>query len=140
MTNEFRTLNSECSNLIPQGPGYENITLDNQVCAVVGAVPGQRTVNGLRYLKLSFNYEWSHMWRVRKPPSAVPCTTVLTALSRTSVFPSVLVLGSSQPTSSSPNSSPNSPKPEPSSRSSAEPSRSTLLFPGLTMSRRSPLL
>ena len=65
MTNEFRTLDLECSNLVPQGPGYENITLENQVCTVVGAVPGQTTVNGLQYLKLSFNYEWTHMWRVR---------------------------------------------------------------------------
>lgn len=72
MTNEFRTLNLECSSLVPQGPGYENITLENQVCTVVGAVPGQTTVNGLRYLKLSFNYEWSHMWRVRNPVAAVP--------------------------------------------------------------------
>jgi len=64
MTNEFRTLELECSNLVPQGPGYENITLENQVCTVVGAVPGQTTVNGLEYLKLSFNYEWTHMWRV----------------------------------------------------------------------------
>jgi len=73
MANEFRTLDLECSNLIPRGPVYENITLENQICAVVGAVPGERTVNGLRYLKLSFDYEWSHMWRVRKPPSDVPC-------------------------------------------------------------------
>ena len=65
MVNEFRTLSLECSSLVPQGPGYENITLENQVCSVVGAVPGQKMVNGLRYLKLSFNYEWSHMWRVR---------------------------------------------------------------------------
>ena len=65
MANEFRTLDSKCSNLVPQGAGYENITLENQVCTVVGAVPGQTTVNGLQYLKLSFNYEWTHMWRVR---------------------------------------------------------------------------
>jgi ATP-binding cassette subfamily G (WHITE) protein 2 (SNQ2) len=65
MANEFRTLDLECSNLVPQGPGYENITLTNQVCAVVGAIPGQTTVNGLRYLKLSFNYEWSRVWGVR---------------------------------------------------------------------------
>ena len=65
MTNEFRTLDLECSNLVLQGPSYENITLENQVCTVVGAVPGQTTVNGLRYLKLSFNYKWTHMWRVR---------------------------------------------------------------------------
>ena len=65
MINEFRTLNVECSNLVPRGPGYENITLENQVCPVVGAIPGQTTVNGLRYLKLSYNYELSHMGRVR---------------------------------------------------------------------------
>jgi len=65
MTNDFRTLNLECSNLVPQGPGYENITLKNQVCAVVGAIPGKTTVNGLRYLKLGYNYKWTHMWRVR---------------------------------------------------------------------------
>jgi ATP-binding cassette subfamily G (WHITE) protein 2 (SNQ2) len=66
MANEFRTFNPVCSNLVPQGPGYENITLENQVCAVVGAIPGETTVSGLRYLKFSFNYEQSHMWRVRK--------------------------------------------------------------------------
>jgi len=65
MTNEFRTIESECSNLVPQGAGYENITLENQVCMTTGAVSGQTTVNGLRYLKLGFNYEWTHMWRVR---------------------------------------------------------------------------
>ena len=73
MVNEFRTLSLECSGLVPQGPGYENITLENQVCPVTGAVPGQRMVNGLQYLKLSFNYEWSHMWRVRDDyTSAIP--------------------------------------------------------------------
>ena len=80
MTNEFRTLSLECSNLVPQGPGYENITLENQVCAVVGAVPGETTVNGLRYLKLSFNYEWSHMWRVRKPPLTIFYASILTSV------------------------------------------------------------
>ena len=30
MTNEFRTLNLECSNLVPQGPDYEIITLEYQ--------------------------------------------------------------------------------------------------------------
>jgi ATP-binding cassette subfamily G (WHITE) protein 2 (SNQ2) len=65
MTNEFRTLDLKCANLIPRGPGYDGTTLRSQVCAIVGATPGQMTVNGLRYLKLSFNYERDHMWRVR---------------------------------------------------------------------------
>jgi len=34
MTNEFMTLDPEYSNPIPRGSGYENITLDSQVCAV----------------------------------------------------------------------------------------------------------
>ena len=61
MVNEFRMLSLECLGLVPQGPSYKNITLENQVFPVTGAVPGQRMVNGLQYLKLSFNYEWSHM-------------------------------------------------------------------------------
>ena len=136
MTNEFRTLDLECSNLIPQGPGYENITLENQVCSVVGAVPGEPTVNGLRYLKLSFNYEWSHMWRVSKPLPAAPYALVLTASSRTTVLPSLLVYFFSRHTSSSPNSSRNSPNPEPSSHSNVELNRSTPLLLKSTMSRR----
>ena len=83
MTNEFRTLDLECSNLVPLGPGYENVTLENQVCAVIGAIPGQPAVNGLRHLKPSYSYDWSHMWRVRN--SFIPYRTliplVLTSLS-----------------------------------------------------------
>ena len=30
MTNEFRTLDLECSDLVPLGPGCENVTLENQ--------------------------------------------------------------------------------------------------------------
>jgi len=138
MTNEFRTINAECSNLVPQGPGYENITLENQICAVVGALPGESTVNGLRHLGLSFNYELSHMWRVRNLPSAFPAPPVLTTLSRTMVLPSLSVSVSSQHTSSSPNSSPNLPKSEPSSHSSVELYRSPPPFIKLTMSRRAP--
>lgn len=139
MTNEFRTLNAECSNLVPQGPGYENITLDNQVCAVVGAVPGETTVNGLRYLKLSYNYEWTHMWRVKKPPSTISYTRSHTTLSRTLVSSSLSALLFWQLISSSPSSSPNLLKLEPLSHSNAEPNRLQPPFLKSTTSRR-PLL
>ena len=53
------------------------------VCAVIGTIPGQPAVNGPRHLKLSYNYDWSHMWRVRN--SFIPYRTliplVLTSLS-----------------------------------------------------------
>ncbi|TRM62061.1 ABC-2 type transporter-domain-containing protein [Schizophyllum amplum] len=63
VTNEFRTLDGECSLLVPQGPGYENVSLDNQVCTAVGSVPGQTLVNGATYLQLSYGYTYANTWR-----------------------------------------------------------------------------
>ncbi|KAF8875310.1 pleiotropic drug resistance ABC transporter [Infundibulicybe gibba] len=63
MANEFKSLNGTCSGLIPQGPGYENITLANQVCATVGSLPGQLTVDGVRFIGLSYGYSPDHIWR-----------------------------------------------------------------------------
>jgi ATP-binding cassette subfamily G (WHITE) protein 2 (SNQ2) len=63
MTNEFHTLNGRCVNLVPQGPGYENVTLANQVCTTVGALPGEPFVQGTRFLELSMGYFYSHLWR-----------------------------------------------------------------------------
>jgi len=65
MTNEFHTLEGQCSNLVPQGPGYENITLANQVCATVGALPGQPFVDGNRFTELSYDFHHSRVWMVR---------------------------------------------------------------------------
>ncbi len=68
MANEFRSLVGSCSSIIPQGPGYENVTLENQVCTVVGSMPAQSTVNGARFLKLSFDYSYDNVWLVRLYP------------------------------------------------------------------------
>ena len=65
ITNEFHTLNGACSSLVPQGPGYENVSLDNQVCTVVGSQSGQAFVNGDTFVQLSYGYSYSHVWRVR---------------------------------------------------------------------------
>ena len=65
MTNEFHTLNGACATLVPSGPGYSNITIANQVCTSVGSVPGQAFVNGNAFLKLSYGFEYSNIWRVR---------------------------------------------------------------------------
>ena len=67
MTNEFRTVNGTCNNLVPQGPGYEGVSLSNQVCTTVGALPGQPTVQGSRFVELSFGYSYNHLWRVSLP-------------------------------------------------------------------------
>ncbi|OCB87187.1 hypothetical protein A7U60_g5703 [Sanghuangporus baumii] len=63
MTNEFHTLDGTCSSIVPTGPGYENVSLSNQVCTTAGSVPGQSTVSGDRYLEISYDYSHSHLWR-----------------------------------------------------------------------------
>ncbi len=64
VTNEFRTLDGSCSNLIPQGAGYENVSLTNQVCTTVGSLPAEDTVNGARFVLLSYGFKWSNTWMV----------------------------------------------------------------------------
>jgi ATP-binding cassette subfamily G (WHITE) protein 2 (SNQ2) len=63
ISNEFHTLNGTCSNLIPSGAGYENVSLTNQVCGTLGSIPGQSTVDGNRFIALSFEYSFSNIWR-----------------------------------------------------------------------------
>ncbi|KAF7360014.1 Pleiotropic drug resistance ABC transporter [Mycena venus] len=62
MANEFHTLKGSCANLVPQGPGYENITLANQVCAAVGSVAGQNFVDGGNFIAISYGYFLSNQW------------------------------------------------------------------------------
>ncbi|TFK72114.1 hypothetical protein BDN72DRAFT_957578 [Pluteus cervinus] len=63
LTNEYRTLNGTCTQIAPQGPGYENVTLANQVCTVVGALPGQAYVEGSRFVFLSYGFTFDNLWR-----------------------------------------------------------------------------
>ncbi|KAF8841352.1 pleiotropic drug resistance ABC transporter [Paxillus ammoniavirescens] len=63
LVNEFHTLNGTCTTLVPQGPGYEDITLANQVCTAVGSQPGLAAVDGNAYVSLSFGYEYSDLWK-----------------------------------------------------------------------------
>ncbi|KAF8206137.1 pleiotropic drug resistance ABC transporter [Mycena galopus ATCC 62051] len=62
LSNEFRTLKASCASLVPQGPGYENITLANQVCATVGSVADQNFVDGNAYISASYGYSYGHEW------------------------------------------------------------------------------
>lgn len=64
MVNEFHPLTGDCAVVVPSGPGYEGVNVANQVCTTVGSLPGQTTVSGARYIQLSFEYSFSHMWRV----------------------------------------------------------------------------
>ncbi|KAK1219766.1 ATP-binding cassette transporter snq2 [Marasmius sp. AFHP31] len=63
MVNEFRTLEGRCDNVIPHGPGYENVDISNQVCPTPGAVPGKESLNGYAFLGLgAHGYKSMHMW------------------------------------------------------------------------------
>ncbi|KAF8888618.1 pleiotropic drug resistance ABC transporter [Infundibulicybe gibba] len=62
IANEFHTLHGTCSSLVPQGPGYENVSISNQVCAAVGAVAGEDFVDGNRFIKLNYDYSYSNLW------------------------------------------------------------------------------
>ena len=65
LANEFHTIDAPCVNLIPVGPGYENVSLVNQVCTTVGSVSGQINVDGNRFLDLMYEYSYDNLWRVR---------------------------------------------------------------------------
>ncbi|KAJ5483524.1 ABC transporter [Penicillium desertorum] len=65
MSNEFHGRHIPCvgNNLIPSGPGYEDVGAENQACAGVGgALPGANYVTGDQYLG-SLHYKHSQMWR-----------------------------------------------------------------------------
>lgn len=63
MANEFHDRSFPCSNLVPQGPGYENLLPESVICSSVGAEAGQFFVSGDRYIGQSFGYLNEHKWR-----------------------------------------------------------------------------
>ncbi|KAH7071476.1 ABC-2 type transporter-domain-containing protein [Paraphoma chrysanthemicola] len=63
MAVEFHGRNAPCQQLIPSGPGFENVSIKNQVCAVIGGKPGDSYVSGDEYLALSLEFSYDHVWR-----------------------------------------------------------------------------
>ncbi|KAH9927376.1 pleiotropic drug resistance ABC transporter [Amylocystis lapponica] len=63
MVNEFHTVDGQCESLVPSGAGYETVSIANQVCTTVGSVSGQTVVSGSRYVQLSYEYTYNHLWR-----------------------------------------------------------------------------
>ncbi|KAF2675522.1 hypothetical protein BT63DRAFT_450509 [Microthyrium microscopicum] len=62
MVNEFHGRNFSCSNVLPQGPGYDT-TPNHKICTVTGSVEGSLKVNGDDYIGQSFAYYHAHKWR-----------------------------------------------------------------------------
>ena len=63
LINEFHNRRFECSTFVPQGQSYANVTPDQRICSVVGAVAGANYVEGDAYINSSFSYYRSHLWR-----------------------------------------------------------------------------
>lgn len=62
VVNEFHTLDGTCASILPSGAGYESVSLKNQVCTTVGSVAGEATVDGNRFVALSFGYKYRNVW------------------------------------------------------------------------------
>lgn len=63
MANEFHNREFPCAQMVPRGPGYDDLPPESRICAVVGAEPGSNVVSGDRYINMSFDYSNAHKWR-----------------------------------------------------------------------------
>lgn len=63
MANEFHGRVMPCDNIVPRGPGYENIGIANQVCGYVGSQANDLNIYGDRYLRVAYSYSWGKAWR-----------------------------------------------------------------------------
>ncbi|KAM0563015.1 hypothetical protein ACHAPJ_001858 [Fusarium lateritium] len=61
--NEFGGKEYPCSDFVPKGPEYADISPFSQACAVQGSVPGENFVRGSSYLVSTYGYIDSHKWR-----------------------------------------------------------------------------
>ncbi|KAK9242212.1 ATP-binding cassette transporter CGR1 [Lipomyces tetrasporus] len=77
MASEFHGLQYPCAEIVPRGPGYENLPKESQVCSSGGAIPGSTTVSGDSYINLTFKYYEAHKWSFK-----LLLARMLTALSR----------------------------------------------------------
>lgn len=63
VSTEFHHREMLCSALVPSGPGYEGISIANQVCDAAGAVKGNLYVSGDSYILHQYHFAYKHAWR-----------------------------------------------------------------------------
>ncbi|CAH0015952.1 unnamed protein product [Clonostachys rhizophaga] len=63
MINEFDDREFHCSTILPSGPQYDQLQMQDKICSSIGAVAGSSVVQGTTYLALKFGYVRSHLWR-----------------------------------------------------------------------------
>ena len=62
MINEYHNRRFSCSTIVPAGPDYSDIGINNQACAEVGNTLGSTTIQGDIYIKEKYQYEYSDKW------------------------------------------------------------------------------
>ena len=63
MINEFHDRRIPCSVFVPTGPSYMDVSPSQKICSSKGAQAGADFVDGDEYLRVSYGYEYSHLWR-----------------------------------------------------------------------------
>lgn len=63
MINEFHDRRFSCSVIVPSGPDYSAVGINNRACAEVGNTLGSTTIQGDIYLAEKFQYYYSNQWR-----------------------------------------------------------------------------
>ncbi|SCU78069.1 LAFA_0A04742g1_1 [Lachancea sp. 'fantastica'] len=64
LNSEFHARRMNCAGrVIPAGPSYSGVSVDNQVCAFAGSRPGEPYVLGDNYLSAQFAYNYSNTWK-----------------------------------------------------------------------------
>ncbi|OWB74169.1 hypothetical protein B5S31_g3950 [[Candida] boidinii] len=63
IASEFHGREMPCTSFVPSGPGYENVSIENQICSLPGSVAGLLYVSGDAYVKRHYNFSYGHVWR-----------------------------------------------------------------------------
>ncbi|KAJ6100307.1 CDR ABC transporter [Penicillium canescens] len=63
MINEFHDRRFSCSIVVPSGPDYSAVGINNRACAEVGNTLGSTTIQGDIYINDKFQYYHSNKWR-----------------------------------------------------------------------------
>jgi ATP-binding cassette subfamily G (WHITE) protein 2 (PDR) len=82
MINEFHNRQIPCSQFVPAGPTYEDVSSAQRICSTTGAAAGANFVDGDTYLAVNFQYYASHQWRnlgILIALMAFGCTVYLTS-------------------------------------------------------------
>ncbi|CAK39222.1 uncharacterized protein An06g02550 [Aspergillus niger] len=61
--NEFHNREFSCSVIVPSGPDYNAVGINNRACAEVGNTIGTTTIQGDIYINDKFGYHQSNKWR-----------------------------------------------------------------------------